>query len=173
MPGKRLEVDQQERLPKFAIVGIYSSPQTGNFVNHVGLLREETLVSFGTSVPVWHTVPLVVAGDRISRMVISDLERIEVCAAAFLDGLSISETRAIETALHRIDGLVRRLSPRCKGGSKRAQAAGFSEHYTACPAVELGRDKTTADDETLDSVARASSRNAIGEQEYTSSIKRR
>ena len=143
MPGKRLQLGVNDALPKYALIACYNRAGEDTFVQHVALLREKSQAAFGSEVPVWHAAPPIVAGKRTSGMVPKDFHSCRVNAVAYIDDLSVEETKALDTALFDIDAQTQQLPANCEDSCRQAQFAGFKHHYIADLPSKWVRDKKT------------------------------
>ena len=70
MPAKKLPSDRaagSEATPAFSIVGMYSNPVDEEFVRHVAILAEDSVLEWERPATVWHMGPPLVAGERSQK----------------------------------------------------------------------------------------------------------
>jgi len=92
-------------VPRYSVVGKYTSEPGSRFVQHVGLTRDEGPTSHGTEVPVWDMRPPLVAGT-ISA---SKTQQDATCPAHVVGWLSLTsdEREGITDWLAEVDKQVR------------------------------------------------------------------
>ena len=77
MPAKKLPSGQataSETAPAFSIVGMYSDPVDEEFVRHVAILAENSVLEWKQPATVWYMGPPLVAGERSKKTPRADLQ---------------------------------------------------------------------------------------------------